>query len=176
MALLSWCIFLAFFEPLLSASLISINRTRVVLLIHILGLVVDVLLDLYLIPRYGYFGACYANMAAYGTIFLVSLVATYHFLGGFSLMQIAGRVLPLGLLMAGGLYFFKCLASWNVMSPEVFLSVEIFSALVLYPLLLSFEPGAYLEGFGIAEAVHGAAMIAVHPANHGGFLVTGSIK
>lgn len=136
MALLSWCILLAFFEPLLSAVLISIKRTGVVLVIHVLALGVDVLLDLYLVPRYGYLGACYANIAAYGTIFVISFIMTYYFVGGFSLVQITGRVAPLGLLLAAGLYGYSYLAAWQVMSPKLFITVGIFLALVLYPLLL----------------------------------------
>lgn len=136
MALLSWCILFGFFEPLLSSVLISIKRTGVVLVIHVLALGVDVILDLYLIPRYGYLGACYSNIAAYGTVFLVSLIMTYYLVGGFSLVQVTGRVVPLGLLLAGGLYLYSYLASWQVMPPKIFMAVGIFSGLVLYPILL----------------------------------------
>ena len=104
MALLSFCIPLAFFEPLLTAVLISMKRTGVVLVTHLLALGIDLLLDLYWIPQYGFLGACYANIAAYGVIFLISSVTTYYFVGGFSLVQVAGRTLPSGLLLAAGLY------------------------------------------------------------------------
>jgi O-antigen/teichoic acid export membrane protein len=136
MALLSFCIPLAFFEPLLTAVLISIKRTGVVLVIHLLALGVDLLLDIYWIPQYGFLGACYANLAAYGIIFFISFVSTYYFVGGFSLVKVAGRTLPVGLLIAAGLYCYSLLASWQLMSPQVFVMVGIFLTLLLYPLLL----------------------------------------
>jgi O-antigen/teichoic acid export membrane protein len=136
MRLLSWCILFAFYEPLLSAVLISIKRTGVVLVIHAVTLLVDLLLDLYLVPGYGYIGGCYANIAAYGTLFLVSLILTYYFVGGFSLIQVTGRVVPTGLLLGGGLYWSSYLASWKGLPPKISMAVGIFLVLVLYPILL----------------------------------------
>jgi O-antigen/teichoic acid export membrane protein len=136
MRLLSWCILFAFFEPLFTAVLISIKKTGVVLIIHSVALLVDFLLDLYLVPEYGYLGACYANIAAYGALFVVSIIMTYYFVGGFSVMRVAGRVVPLGLLLGCGFYLSSCVAHWQGLSPKIILAMGIFFGLVLYPVLL----------------------------------------
>ncbi len=136
MALLSWCLLFAFFEPVLTAVLISIKKVWVVPVIHVMALGVDLVLDLLLVPTYGYLGACYSNIVAYGTLFLVSLVLAYYFVGGFSLVKITGRVVPLGLLLGGGLYAYSFLASWQIMPSRTFLAVGIGLAMVFYPLLL----------------------------------------
>jgi O-antigen/teichoic acid export membrane protein len=136
MALLSYCIPLSMFEPLLSAVLISINRTLAVLVIHLMALIVDLLLDLFLIPHNGFLGACWANIAAYGILFIFSLITIYHFIGGFSFVKVAGRALPVGLLMAIILYCYSCFASWTLMPLQVSLMVGLLLAIVFYPLLL----------------------------------------
>lgn len=136
MALLSWCIFLGFFEPILTAVLVFINKTKMVFLIHVTGLAVDILLDLLLIPHYGYLGACYSNIAAYGTIFLVSFAATYYFAGGFSLVQVTGRIAPAALVLAAGLYAYGYLAARMTISHNLEIILGILVALVLYPLIL----------------------------------------
>lgn len=136
MALLSWCLFFSFFEPLLSAVLISIKKTWAVLVIHVLALLVDLGLDLLWVPEYGYLGACYANIVAYGVLFLVSLGLTYYFVGGFSLWRVTGRVAPLGLLLGGGLYLYSHLGVWLAIPSRTFIAVGISLGLVLYPLLL----------------------------------------
>jgi O-antigen/teichoic acid export membrane protein len=136
MGLLSWCVFFASFEPLMTATMVSINKVWAVLVVNLMALGVDLVLDLYLVPGYGYLGACYANICAYAGMFLVSLAMTYYFVGGFSLRRIAGRVLPSALLLGIALYFLSYLSSWNLLPPLAFKMVTFSLGLMLYAALL----------------------------------------
>jgi len=157
MGLLSYCIFFAFFEPLLSATLISIKKVWAVLLIHVVALGVDLGLDLYLVPHYGYLGACYANIAAYGTLFLVSLVMTYYFVGGFSLRQIAGRVIPQAVVAGAMLYLYSYLAAWNLLPSMTFIAVGIALGLALYLSLLIWGRAVTREELSLLKEAMGKA-------------------
>jgi O-antigen/teichoic acid export membrane protein len=136
MSLLSWCVFFASFEPLKTATLVAINKVWAVLVVNLVALGVDLALDLYLVPDYGYLGACYANICAYACMFTVSLVLTYYFVGGFSLRRIADRVIPSALLFGIALYFLNYLSSWNLLPPLAFKMVAFSLSLILYAAVL----------------------------------------
>ncbi len=136
MALLSWCVFFASFEPVLTGTLVSIKKVWAVLVINVLALAVDLVLDLFLVPGYGYLGACYSNICAYGVLFLSSLLFTYYFIGGFSLGQIVGRVIPSALLLGVALYLSNFLSSWNPLPALAFKTMAFCLSLMLYTALL----------------------------------------
>lgn len=139
MATLSWCLFFAFFEPFLTGVLISIKRTWLVPLTNGVILGVNLLLDLLLIPPYGYLGACYANVGAYALWFIISLVVAYYVIGGFSLTRVGGRVLPIGLAVAASVLAWHYLNPWlgsGARSPLLATAAESVVALTLYGVLL----------------------------------------
>jgi len=139
MATLSWCLFFAFFEPFLTGVLISIKKTWLVPLTNGVILGVNLLLDLLLIPAYGYLGACYANIGAYALWFIISLIVCYYVVGGFSLKRVAGRVLPIGLAVAASLLAWHYLNPWlggGAQSPLLATAAETMAALALYAVLL----------------------------------------
>lgn len=139
MAILSWCLFFAFFEPFLTGVLISIKKTWLVPLTNGVILGVNLLLDVLLIPTYGYLGACYANIGAYALWFIISLTVSYYVIGGFSLTRVASRVLPVGLAVAASLLAWHYLNPWlgvGERSPLLTTAAETVVALTLYGVLL----------------------------------------
>jgi O-antigen/teichoic acid export membrane protein len=139
MSTLSWCLFFSFFEPFLTGVLISINKTWVVPITNGVILGFNLLLDVLLIPVYGYLGACYANIGSYGLWFVVSLVVSHRLLGGFSLTRVASRVLPAGLSVAAIMLAWHYLNPWlgrGGHSPLLLATTEVAVALLLYGVLL----------------------------------------
>jgi O-antigen/teichoic acid export membrane protein len=141
-ATLSWCLFFSFFEPFLSGILISIKKAWLVPLTNGFILGFNLLLDLLLIPSYGYLGACYANIGAYFLWFILSLVVSYRVLGGFSLARVSNRILPLGLATAAGLlawcYLFSS-TDGGALSHFLFTATKVMAALIIYGFLLYFS-------------------------------------
>jgi O-antigen/teichoic acid export membrane protein len=138
-ATLSWCLFFAFFEPFLTGVLISIKKTWMVPITNGVILGVNLLLDVLLIPAYGYLGACYANIGAYALWFILSLIVSHYVLGGLSLARVAGRVLPVGLAVAALLLAWHSLNPWlGGKGQSVFLpaTAEVAAAMILYGVLL----------------------------------------
>jgi peptidoglycan biosynthesis protein MviN/MurJ (putative lipid II flippase) len=102
-------------------------------------LLVNLLLDLILIPSYGYLGACYANIGAYALWFFLSLFVSYRVLGGFSLARVSTRVLPVGLAVSACLLAWHYLNPWadgRLGSPILLTSLEVTAAFILYGVLL----------------------------------------
>jgi O-antigen/teichoic acid export membrane protein len=157
-AALSWCLFFAFFEPFLTGVLVSMNKTWVVPITNGVILAVNLLLDLLLIPRHGYLGACYANICAYGLWFVISLVVFHRVSGGFSPGRVAGKVLPVGLLTAALLLGWHYANPWlarGEFSSLVQACAETAVAVLLYGALLCIvravtrsEIGALAESLG----------------------------
>jgi len=136
MSLLSWCLFFSFFEPLLTGVLIAIRKVWVVPVIHFIAISINLVFDLLWVPEFGYIGACYANIVAYATLFLVSIGVTYYSIGGFSLKRAVGRVAAVGLLTACCLYLYKSLEFWIPMSPVLFFTLGTIISFSVYMLLL----------------------------------------
>jgi O-antigen/teichoic acid export membrane protein len=139
MATLSWCLVFSFFEPFLTGVLVGIEKAWVVPITNGVILVVCLLLDLFLIPTYGYLGACYANLGAYALWFVISLIVSYHLLGGFSLVRVAGRILPAGLAVAVpllGCHYLNPWLSGKGRSLLLHTTVEMAVALTVYGVLL----------------------------------------
>jgi O-antigen/teichoic acid export membrane protein len=136
---LSWCLFFSFFEPFLTAGLISMNKTWVVPMTNGVILAVNLVLDFLLIPTHGYLGACYANIGAYSSWFFLSLVVFYRVSGGFSPARVAGKVLPVALLMIVLFVGFHSVNPWITQGGSSSFQaacVETGVALLLYGLLL----------------------------------------
>ncbi|MFZ5447744.1 MAG: oligosaccharide flippase family protein [Thermodesulfobacteriota bacterium] len=139
MAILSWCLLFAFFEPFLTGVLIGIKKAWIVPFTNGSILVVNLLLDVVLIPSYGYLGACYANIGAYGLWFILSLIVSHRVMGGFSLTRVGSRVLPVGLAVAVPLLAWHHLNPWSnpgAWSPLLITITEVAVALIFYGALL----------------------------------------
>jgi O-antigen/teichoic acid export membrane protein len=63
--ILIWAINLTFLETLLGYVLISLNKQRLLSIIYALVFFSNLLLDIILVPLYGYIGACIGSLAAY---------------------------------------------------------------------------------------------------------------
>jgi O-antigen/teichoic acid export membrane protein len=141
MATLSWCLFFSFFEPFLTAVLISIKRAWWVPLTNGIVLVVNLVLDLLLIPSYGFIGASYANIGAYFLWFILSLVISSTVLGALSLRPLVNQILPMGLAVAIPLLAWHHLNLWVPWSiPRTFFQTAIVTglAMILYIMMLIF--------------------------------------
>jgi PST family polysaccharide transporter len=157
MAILSWCLLFAFFEPFLTGVLIGIKKAWLVPFTNGSILVVNLLLDLALIPSYGYLGACYANIGAYGLWFILSLFVSRHVMGGFSLARVGGRVLPVGLAVAASLMAWHYLNPWldpGTRSSLLATTAEVAVTLILYgALLCAFKAVTWQEIVALRETL-----------------------
>lgn len=61
----------------LQTALISMNRQKVVLYLAVMGLILNIALNLYLIPKYSYIGAAFATITVEFIIFISLLVYTH---------------------------------------------------------------------------------------------------
>lgn len=157
-ATLSWCLFFSFFEPMLTAALVSMNKTWILPVTNGVILVVNLLLDLLLIPTHGYLGACYANIGAYSLWFVISLVVFHRVSSGFSPVRVAGKVLPVGLFIAAlflGWHYANPWLAQGGYSSFLAACAETAVALLLYGALLCvvkavtmLEIGALRESLG----------------------------
>ena len=138
MSILSLCLFFAFFEPILIGTLISIKKTWAVFIANGLALGTNLLLDLILIPRYGFVGASYANIGAYAFLFIFSVVISNYYLGGLSLTRITGRALPIGLGVLPIILLYHAQAPNIAISPFVLASLVVIGFLTIYVVLLYF--------------------------------------
>jgi len=136
MSILSLCLFFAFFEPFLTGIMISIKKLWVVPITNGLALGTNLLLDLILIPRYGFVGACYANIGAYAFLFVLSLALSHHYLGGFSIYRVTGRVLPMGLGVVAVILLYHSAALKISIPPFLLASLVVMAMLTLYAVLL----------------------------------------
>jgi O-antigen/teichoic acid export membrane protein len=137
MSILSLCLFFAFLEPFLVATLISIKKTWVVPISNGIALGINLLLDLLLIPPYGFLGACYANIGAYAFMFVLSLILSHYYLGGFSLRRVTEGVLPIGLgVVALSLLYHSVALKINF--PSFFLAFLVVLALLAVYVMLIF--------------------------------------
>lgn len=78
--ILIWAIVLTFLDALLMNVLISLNKQRVLSFIYLLVLLVNLSLDLILVPIYGYVGACIGSIAAY----MVRTGLTYYYVSKYA--------------------------------------------------------------------------------------------
>jgi O-antigen/teichoic acid export membrane protein len=62
--ILIWAVNLTFLETLLGTILISLNKQRLLSIIYALAFLANLLLDLILVPLYGYIGACIGSLSA----------------------------------------------------------------------------------------------------------------
>jgi O-antigen/teichoic acid export membrane protein len=96
----------SFFSILCNKTLYALNRQRHVTIAVGLCLAVNILLDLILIPRFGYMGAGVATLSAEVTMFLVSLTLVCRFLGKIWLGRVVARPLISAAIAGGiGLYW-----------------------------------------------------------------------
>jgi O-antigen/teichoic acid export membrane protein len=131
-ATLSWCVFFSFFEPFLSTILVSLKRAWLIPITFGLCIIVNIILDLLLIPTYGYLGACYANIGAYVLWFIVSIIVSSVVMGGLSLRPLINRILPVGLVTAMPLLAWYYLNHWvSGGEPRTFFQTIIATALAL---------------------------------------------
>lgn len=136
MSILSLCLFFAFFEPFLTAAMISMKKNWVIPITSGLALGTNLLLDLILIPHYGFVGACYANIGAYACSFALALALSYHYLGGFSIYRVIGRVLPIGLGVAAIIFLYHS-AALKISIPSFPLAcLTVMAVLTIYAVLL----------------------------------------
>jgi O-antigen/teichoic acid export membrane protein len=156
-ATLSWCLFFSFFEPFLTGILISIKKAWLVPVTNGSILGVNLVLDLLLIPSYGYLGACYANVGAYFLWFILSLIISSYVLGGLSLRRVISRVLPVGLAVAVTLLAWHYLNPWLSREghwPFLNTTVEVGAALLIYgTLLYLFKAMSWHEVMALRESL-----------------------
>jgi O-antigen/teichoic acid export membrane protein len=78
--ILIWAIVLTFLDALLLNVLISLNKQRILSFIFPFVFLVNLLLDLILVPLYGYVGACIGSLAAY----MVRFCLTFYYVSKYT--------------------------------------------------------------------------------------------
>ena len=89
----------------LQTALISMNRQKVILYFAVLGLILNIALNLYLIPKYSYVGAAFATIAVEFFIFVSLLVYTHKVDVKILWWKLIGK--PLSALLISGLVFWS---------------------------------------------------------------------
>ena len=84
----AWCILLVFFNIILNTILTAIGKQAYNTLAAIICLSVNIILDFFLVPNYGYIGACYATLVSFITLFLVTFYHVKKFVISASLIDI----------------------------------------------------------------------------------------
>ncbi|HSP18234.1 MAG TPA: polysaccharide biosynthesis C-terminal domain-containing protein, partial [Myxococcaceae bacterium] len=108
-------IFLMFTTNAFIAALNAMNRQVLFSWAAGVSLVVNVGLNLFLIPAYGFRGAAWATNLTELALLLTGWLMVRRVLGSVALARVSWRILLAGLLMAGSLYFFRAAHGWQVL-------------------------------------------------------------
>ncbi len=72
--ILIWLIIFSFNDFLQSLTLVALDKQRLLIIQNVICLIVNLMLDLALVPWYGYIGACIATLIAFGIRFLTGFM------------------------------------------------------------------------------------------------------
>ena len=107
-------IFLMFTTNAFIAALNAMDRQLLFTWAALVSLVVNVLLNLVLIPAFGYLGASWATNLTELALLVTGWVLVRHVLGPVPILRLSWRILLAGLLMGAVLLFFRSAHGWEV--------------------------------------------------------------
>lgn len=105
--LLIWMLFFLFMSILCGHILISLGEQKLITVGQMVCLIANLILDVVLIPPYGYVGASCAKFIAFGILFLFSCYLVSSRLGSISIRNIIIKPMVASLLMILSLYLAK---------------------------------------------------------------------
>jgi O-antigen/teichoic acid export membrane protein len=108
-------IFLMFVTNAFIAALNAMDRQVLFTWAALVSLVVNVALNLVLIPAYGYLGAAWATNLTELALLVTGWLMVRRVLGPVPIFRLAWRILLAGLLMGAVLYFFRTTHGWQVL-------------------------------------------------------------
>lgn len=88
LSILAWTIIFLFLASLQNFTLIAIGKQKIGLLSVFVGFLVNLILDIVLIPEYGYIGASIATLISYFIFFAVIFYLTRKYIGDISLSKV----------------------------------------------------------------------------------------
>ena len=105
--ILIWMVTLMFLDSIINTVLVSLKKQWFSAVSHAAMFIVNLILDLLLVPIYGYVGACIGNLFAYMTRFILS----YYFISKNDITLPLDQILPKPLLSGAAMgvimYFFR---------------------------------------------------------------------
>lgn len=108
--------------------LIAIGETRLVMIDTVVAAVVNILLNIYLIPRYGFFGAALASVISYWILDILYLYQLHKHTGiipvSTGLVRVIAITIPLTAIICGGLGQWAAGRVWMVI-PVVLLATAV---------------------------------------------------
>lgn len=108
-------IFLMFTTNAFITALNAMNRQVLFSWAAAVSLVVNVALNLFLIPAYGFRGAAWATNLTELALLLTGWLMVRRVLGSVPIARVSWRILLAGLLMGAALYFFRTAHGWPVL-------------------------------------------------------------
>jgi O-antigen/teichoic acid export membrane protein len=132
-------VFIFMFANLNFAVLNGIGKPKVSMYSYLVALVVNVVLNLILIPKYGFVGAAIATAVSYLVLFIMSFTFVRKYLGKWSNQSILRGSIP---VIAFGLCFFgifQLLDATNFIYLINYIIAAIISGAIYYGLLLLFK-------------------------------------
>ncbi len=108
-------IFLMFVTNAFIAALNAMDRQVLFTWAALVSLVVNVGLNLFLIPAYGYLGAAWATNLTEFALLVTGWLMVRRVLGPVPVFRLVWRILLAGLLMGAVLYFFRTAHGWQVL-------------------------------------------------------------
>ena len=108
-------IFLMFASNAFIAALNAMDRQVLFTWAAVVSLVVNVGLNLVLIPTYGYLGAAWATDLTELALLVTGWVMVRRVLGPVPIVRLSWRIFLAGLLMGAALYFFRSAHGWQVL-------------------------------------------------------------
>jgi O-antigen/teichoic acid export membrane protein len=125
--ILVWYLFLIFINVLNSRLLVVSDRQRTIAIFLLLGLIVNVALNMVLIPGWGAAGAAIARVVSTFVLFVVSVGFVFHHVYRFNPLPLLVRPAIAATIMAGSLF---ALRDWPAWVPIVAGSLIYFTVLL----------------------------------------------
>jgi len=91
MRILVWALLMVFFNILLSTILTAVNRQVFNAVAAAACLSINILMDIILIPTYGYIGACYATLISFLVLFFMTFYFVERFVVSINLMNLVWK-------------------------------------------------------------------------------------
>ena len=104
---LIWVLFILFFDILSGHILIALNKQKLIAVEFVVCFIINLVMEIILVPRYGHIGASCSKLVAFGIAFLLLLYFVYRELGPVSIFMISNKPLISSLLMITALWFVK---------------------------------------------------------------------
>ncbi len=135
--ILSWTFILFTLNHFLHHILIILGRQRLIIFIVGISFIVNMLLDLLLIPYYGYVGASIATLVSGSVAFVLTVIYTFKYAGKLSAKYILVKP-SISALLAGIVCYFVITKSLLSLLVGAFLGVSLYTLMLL--VLKAFEP------------------------------------